>query len=326
MINSRLSKKFNLDHPVMSAPMANAAGGALAAAVSRTGGLGIIGGAYGDLDWIEDQFAKAQGEAVGCGLITWVLAERPEVLTAVLEHAPAAIFLSFGDPSHHVNEVFASGIPLICQVQTLEDAKQAAELGVDVIVAQGAEAGGHGEKRATFTLVPEIADWLANNSHDTLLVAAGGIADGRGIAASMLLGADGVLVGSRFWASQEALVHPNMHKAAINATGDDTIRSQVMDIARDLNWPERFTCRVLRNEFTDKWHENPGLLMEDLSGQSKLWKDAWNAGDIDIANTFVGEVAGQISAIRPAAEILQDMVLEAEELLSADWLSPSGMA
>ena len=316
MIKTRLTEAFGLDHPVISAPMAFAAGGALAASVSRAGGLGLIGGAYGDPDWIEQQFQAAGNTEVGCGVITWAVAERPEVVEGILQHKPRALFLSFADPKSFIDMADDADVPVICQVQTLKDAKHAIECGARVIVAQGSEAGGHGESRGTFTLVPEIADFIAAKSPDTLLCAAGGIADGRGLAASLMLGADGVLIGSRFWASEEALVHPNMLEAAFNSTGDDTVRSSVMDIARRLNWPDRYTARVLKNGFTDQWHENLDGLLEDQDKQADLWRAAWVEGNTDIANTFVGEVAGLIKNVQPAAEILSSIVADAHALLN----------
>ena len=139
--------------------------------------------------------------------------------------------------------------PLFCQLQTRADAERAIDCGADVIVAQGTEGGGHGGTRATLTLVPEIADLIAKRAPQTLLCAAGGIADGRGLAAALMLGADGVVVGTRFWASQEALVHPNLHAAALAAGGDDTVRQSVLDIVRGRPWPARYTGRVLENDF-----------------------------------------------------------------------------
>ena len=177
-------------------------------------------------------------------------------------------------------------------------------------------AGGHGEKRATFTLVPEVADYIARHSKDTLLCAAGGIGDGRGLAAALMLGADSVLIGSRFWATDEALVHPNLHQAALNATGDQTVRSSVMDIARNVRWPDRYTARVLRNPFTDRWHDNLDELRDHAEEESEKWLRAWVAGDTQVANTFVGEDAGLIDSIMPAAEVLTGIVTEAEALLS----------
>ncbi|MGD9867947.1 MAG: NAD(P)H-dependent flavin oxidoreductase [Hyphomicrobiales bacterium] len=313
---TRLTERLGIEHPVISAPMAFAAGGRLAAAVSAGGGLGLIGGGYGDADWIDEQFRAAGNARVGCGFITWSLAKQPALLDTVLERSPAAIFLSFGDPRPFGAAVREAGALLICQVQTVADARAALAAGADIVVAQGAEAGGHGEKRATLTLVPEVADLLSREAPDTLLCAAGGIADGRGLAAALMLGADGALVGSRFWASPEANVHGQMHAAALAADGDATIRSSVMDIARKLEWPSRFTARVLRNGFTDMWHGREADLVKDAEGQSARWKRAWETGDVDVANTFVGECVGQIRAIEPAGDILRRIVREAEACLS----------
>ncbi|MFQ5623501.1 MAG: NAD(P)H-dependent flavin oxidoreductase [Paracoccaceae bacterium] len=313
-LKTRLTERFGLDAPVISAPMALAAGGRLAAAVSGAGGLGLIGGGYGDAEWLEREFAAAGNARVGCGFITWSLARNPGLLDRVLDRAPAAIFLSFGDPAPFAAKIRDAGVPLICQVQTLTDARHAIDAGAAVIVAQGAEAGGHGERRATFTLVPEIADIIAARAPEILLCAAGGVGDGRGLAAALMLGADGVLVGSRFWASDEALVHPAMHAAALRASGDDTIRSSVMDIVRRRDWPARYTARVLKNRFTERWHGREDALRE-AAGEADRWNRAWAEGDTDTANTFVGEVTGMIGDIRPAADVLHAIVAEAAELL-----------
>ncbi|WP_454282598.1 NAD(P)H-dependent flavin oxidoreductase [Roseovarius sp. MBR-79] len=313
-MKTRLTESFDLTHPILSAPMAFAAGGALAAAVSHAGGLGLIGGGYGDAGWLEQELASAGNARVGCGFITWKMAENPQVLDQVLAHAPAALCLSFGDPAPFAPRIRDAGVPLICQVQTLRDAQRAADCGARVIVAQGSEAGGHGERRGTITLVPEVADWLAAHSPDTLLLAAGGIADGRGLAAALMLGADGVLMGSRLWASAEAQVSHAMTDAAIAATGDATIRSTVMDAARGLRWPDRYTARVLRNPVTERWHDDPDALRADAAAQAD-WAEGWAAGDPERANTFVGEAAGLIHDRPPVAEIMDRIVSDAEALL-----------
>ena len=299
--------------------MAFAAGGKLAAAVTNAGGLGMIGGAYGDNDWIDSEFSAAGNAEVGCGFITWnltnALQNSPDILENILKREPKALMLSFGDPMQYVAQIRDAGVSMIAQVQTLRDAQHALDLGVDIIVAQGAEAGGHGEGRATMTLVPEVADYMSKNSSDVVLCAAGGIADGRGLAASLMLGADGVLVGSRLWASDEAIVHPAMWDAALRSTGDETIRSSVMDIARKLEWPERYTARVLKNAFTDKWHDDLDGLIANAEEQADLWRDAWQRGDMTTANTFVGEATGLIKDIQPAADIVANMVSQAEQIL-----------
>lgn len=312
---TRLTERFGILHPIVSAPMAFAAGGRLAAAVSAAGGLGLIGGGYGDKAWLEEQLALVAPSAFGCGFITWSLARAPELLDLALAHRPQAIFLSFGDPTPFVGRIRGAGVAVICQVQTRRDAEHALDCGADVIVAQGAEAGGHGEARATFTLVPEVADLIARRAPRTLLCAAGGVGDGRGLAAALMLGADGVVVGSRLWASREANVGPRMHEAALAASGDDTIRSQVMDLARKLDWPPRYTARVLRNAYVARWHGRERELMEVADAEAAKYRKAWSEGDPEGSNTFVGEVVGLISDIAPAGEIIRRMVEDAEARL-----------
>ncbi|EAQ25486.1 NAD(P)H-dependent flavin oxidoreductase [Roseovarius sp. 217] len=313
-MRTRLTTALGLTHPILCAPMAFAAGGRLAAAVTHAGGLGLIGGGYGNADWLEGAFAEAGNARVGCGFITWKMAENPAVLDQVLAREPAALCLSFGDPTPFAPRIADAGVPLICQVQTLRDAQRATECGAQIIVAQGSEAGGHGERRGTITLVPEVADWLAGRAPEVLLVAAGGIADGRGLAAALMLGADGVLIGSRLWASAEAQVSEAMTEAAISATGDQTIRSTVMDAARNLRWPARYTARVLRNPVTDRWHDDPDGLRENIAARAD-WAEGWTTGDPESANTFVGEATGLIHDRPPVADIITRMVEEAEALL-----------
>lgn len=300
--------------------MAIAAGGALAAAVSNAGGLGFIGGGYGEQDWLEEQFTLAGDAKVGCGFITWSLAERPHLLDLALSRGPVAIFLSFGDPAPFGSKIKEHGAKLVCQVQNRDDALRALDCGADILVAQGTEAGGHGGTRATTTLVPEIADLLAIRSPRTLLCAAGGIADGRGLAAALMLSADGVVIGTRFWASREALVHPNMHQAAVTATGDDTLRSSLADIVRSRSWPTRFTARTLRNHFTETWFGRERELSRYKAVWRSKWEAAWLVGDISCANTFVGEAVGLIDAIHPAEVILLRIVQDAEARLGQAWL------
>ena len=319
MIITRLTEKLNLDYPIIQAPMAIAAGGKLASSVCKAGGLGLIGGGYGDKKWILDQIDLAYPAPVGCGLITWSLKKKPELLPALIDKKPKAIFLSFGNPRPFAKQIQNANIILICQIQTLVDAKNALDIGADIVVAQGAEAGGHGEKRATFTIVPEVADYIAVHHPQALLCAAGGIADGRGLSAALMLGADGVVIGSRFWATHEALVHPNMHNRAVVATGDMTVRSSVMDIARHLEWPSRYTARVLENKFTDRWHHRTDGLIKVADAEAKLWSEAWLEGNPDIANTFVGEATGLIGSIVSAEECMLSIANEARALLDKEW-------
>lgn len=308
---TRLTRRLDLRHPIVSAPMAFAAGGALAAAVSRAGGLGLIGGGYGESEWLQQQFAAAGDARVGVGFITWSLAQKPSLLGEALAHRPAAVMLSFGDPRPFAGEVRRAGAILICQCQELAHVKQALEAGADVIVAQGTEAGGHGALRATSTFVPEVADHLARHAPDTLLLAAGGIGDGRGLAAALVLGADGALVGTRLWASQEALVKPAHHAAILASDGDGTLRTRIPDIVRQLPWPRGFTARIRRNAFTERWHGREDELRDAAAVEGPRYRQAFEAGDPDHTAVWFGEAAGVIHAIEPAAAIVERMASQA---------------
>ncbi|HET9576514.1 MAG TPA: nitronate monooxygenase [Usitatibacter sp.] len=312
---NRLTRRLGIAHPIVSAPMAFAGGGALAAAVSRAGGLGLIGGGYGDPTWLEEQFAAAAGERIGVGFITWSARQSPSVLTDALKHKPAAVMLSFGDPRPFVDAIRAAGALLVCQCQDMEHVEDALDVRADVVVAQGAEAGGHGALRGTFTFVPEVADFLAERSPETLLLAAGGVADGRGLAAALALGADGVLVGTRFWASREALVKERHHGAILEANGDGTLRTRTPDIARQIPWPAGFTARVRRNAFTSRWHGREDLLEQSAAVEGPRYRQAFAEGDPDHTGVWFGEAAGLIHAIEPAAAIVERMVGEAVRIL-----------
>jgi nitronate monooxygenase len=318
-LHTRLTEILGIEHPIMSAPMGSSAGGRLAAAVTAAGGLGLIGGGYGNAEWLEREFDEARDTRVGCGFITWSLAKRPVLLELVLARSPAAVMLSFGSPAPFAPHIKAAGAKLICQVQNMEHARAAVDVGADIIVAQGAEAGGHGLARATFTLVPEIADYLAKAAFATVLVAAGGIVDGRGLAAALMLGADGALIGSRFWASTEALVHSAFQEAAINADGDATTRTTVVDIVRKLDWPKPFTARVMKTRFVNEWHGReaelggPALINREMN----RYMTAVQSGDSENSSIFVGEATGLIHDVRPAGNLLQHIVGDAERLLGS---------
>ena len=208
MIRTRLTERLGLDLPVMLAPMALAGGGELAAACAEAGAFGLVGGGYGDLDWTRREWAiltrrlanSAAARHAGCGFITWKLDQDASALDWVLDQPllPQAIFLSFGDPRPYASRIARAGVRLICQIQGLAELPAAIEAGAEIIVAQGGAAGGHGAvaatARSTMVFVPEAADWLAAHAPGVMLLGAGGIADGRGLASVLMLGADGALV------------------------------------------------------------------------------------------------------------------------------------
>ncbi|MEO1489558.1 MAG: nitronate monooxygenase, partial [Pseudomonadota bacterium] len=170
--------------------------------------------------------------------------------------------------------------------------------------------------RSTFTFVPEIADWLASHAPEVELLAAGGVADGRGLAAALMLGADGALVGSRLWATQESLAAPGAIEAAVQASGDDTARSAVFDILREKDWPQQFDFRALRNAIHRKWEDSLETLRADPSAAIADYKAGVAAQDYTRAHVTVGEGTGLIRENAPAEEVLAAMTAEARLTLS----------
>lgn len=316
-LSTRITRFFGIEYPVVLAPMAGISGGRLAAAVTSAGGLGLIGGGYGDAEWLRREFGRAHGVTVGCGFITWSLARQPELLDEALARHPAAIMLSFGELQPFAGRILAAGVPLIAQAQTLDHARRALDAGADVVVAQGGEAGGHGmTARSTFTLVPDVVDLAAERSPGTLVLAAGGVTDGRGLAAALALGADGALVGTRFWASPEALVSPRAHERALPASGDDTLRTRAYDLVRRLDWPAGYDARALGNKFLDTWHGNQDRLAASLPEVVADYEKAVAAEDFETAAILVGEGVGLVRQVRPAADIMADMVEQAGRILN----------
>ncbi len=319
-LNTRLTEYFGIEHPILLAPMAEVSGGRLAAAVTAAGGLGLIGGGYGDAAWLQRQFEEAReadGARVGVGFITWSLARNPELLDAALAWQPATVMLSFGDPMELADRIRAANVPLAYQVQTLEQARRAVDVGADIIVAQGGEAGGHGmSARSTFTLVPDVVDLVAQRSPETLVVAAGGVADGRGLAAALALGADGALVGTRLWASAEALVTPQAQQRAIGACGDDTVRTRVYDIVRQRDWPDTYDLRLMINPLIAAWHGKEAELSAKLPETVNNYQRAVAAHDFDVITPIVGEAISLIHDVRPAADIVRDMAADAIRILN----------
>jgi nitronate monooxygenase len=333
-LNTRFAQHFQLSTPIALAPMALATGGALAAcalslAYAQPGALGLIGGGYGDLTWTQREYTLAHEllkedplshARLGCGFITWKLDENPEALKWVLTQKPCAIMLSFGDPRPYAQRIQAAGAKLICQVQRLDQVPQAIEAGAAVIVAQGGEAGGHGanalEGRSTFTLVPEIADYLAIHAPSTLLLAAGGVADGRGLAAALMLGADGVLVGSRLWATQESLAAAGAKTQATHTNGDCTARSEVFDILRRKNWPTPYDFRAIRNDLHRSLENDMAGLKANPDAARANYDAGVKAGDFSRAHATVGEAVGLIADVPKAQELITRISEQAVHALS----------
>jgi nitronate monooxygenase len=314
-ISTPLTTRLGIQHPILSAPMDVIAGARLTAAVSEAGGFGILGGGYGDRAWLEQEAARLSVVKVpfGVGFITWSLAKRPELLDIALAARPRAIMLSFGDPRPFAPRIKAAGALLICQVQDEAMAKQALDAGADILVAQGSEAGGHGASRTTIDIVPAIVDLAAGR---VPVAAAGGIGDGRGLAAMLMLGASGVLLGTRFYASVECDGAEEAKRRICAASSGNSVRGIIFDLSRNNVWPAPFNGRCLINDHASRWMGREVELMQNITAVAAEYAAAKAAGNFDIAAVIAGEAVGLIHDIPPAGVIVERIVSEADQILN----------
>jgi nitronate monooxygenase len=311
-IRTALTKKFGLEYPIVSAPMGSVAGGRLAAAVSNAGALGLVGGGYGDPDWLRAELSTARSETAhpwGVGLITWHATH--EIVELALSYEPHAFMLSFGDPGPFVPAIKEAGCTLICQVQDVEGGRTAKAAGADIIVAQGTEASGHGADRSTLPLVPAVVDAVA----PTPVLAAGGITDGRGLAAALMLGAQGALIGTRFYAATEALGHESAKERIVATKGRDTRRTRVFDMVRQHAWPQPYTGRAIRNPFMKRWEGREDDLGAALDEEIPGFQAAVRDGDFDRAMIWAREGVDLITDVAPAGELVRRIGAETEARL-----------
>ncbi|MEU6848967.1 nitronate monooxygenase [Actinacidiphila alni] len=284
---TRFTQMFGVRHPIALAPMGGSAGGELAAAVSRGGGL----------PW-------------GVGFLCW--AAEVAAVEQALEYGPAAVMLSFGDPAPFVGPVRDAGAAVIVQVTDLAEARRAVAVGADVIVAQGTESGGHGARRGRSTLpfVPVVADLAA----PVPVLAAGGIADGRGVAAALALGAEGALIGTRFQATAEALADPAAVESIVRGSGQDTERNSVLDIARESPWPRTYTARTLGHPYLDRWRGREAELAADPGARAEYRADVAR-GAVPALPVWAGEAVDLVTDVPRAADLVGALAAQAEEAL-----------
>ncbi|MFE3700683.1 NAD(P)H-dependent flavin oxidoreductase [Nocardia tengchongensis] len=347
---------MGLRAPIVNAPMGGVAGGRFAVAVAAAGGLGMIGmGSAGSVEALERELAAAalEGELpalerelmgsaaapapgpIGIGLVDWVTAARPGLLDLALAVKPALLSVSFGTDLSWAARAREAGIRTATQIYTVEDARRARDAGIDVLVARGLEGGGHGAPElATLPLLEAVLDAVPGP-----VLAAGGIGSARGVAAMLAAGAAGVWLGTALAAAEESLLSPGGRRALLAARGTDTIVTRVFDVGMDLPWPQRFPARVLRNDFTARWHDRIDELSVTTAAPPESVGDAAPAqaeqaaaaaagraelaaadaaDDPRIAPVDAGHGVGLVTAVRPAAEILDELCSGAARLLAGD--------
>ncbi|TFV76657.1 nitronate monooxygenase [Blastococcus sp. CT_GayMR19] len=314
MIKTPLTRWFDLTTPVIGAPMAGVSGGELARAVSLAGGLGMIGisGSH-RAEFVTEQCAIPAEAQVpfGVGLMIWVLETRPDLFEATVAAQPSLVSVSFGDPAPYVGPLHDAGIAVCTQVNTTADAHRALDAGVDMLVAQGTEAGGHTGRRATLPLLQEVLTLT-----DRPVVAAGGIATGRGMAAALVAGAAAVWVGTPLLSCVEGLNSPAARERIRAATGDETVLTRAFDVAEGIAWPERWPGRALVNDFSRTWHGREDELQDDADAR-RLVVEGRRTGDPDNAPLYAGESVGLVTSERSATDVIRELDAEAEKALRA---------
>ena len=316
MLHTFLTNQWGLRYPIIGAPMAGIAHGRLARAISQAGGLGMIGvGSATPAELIAREAAVVRGDdenmRFGVGLMAWALATRPELLDATIKARPFLVSVSFGGLAPYVERLHVAGIHVATQVNTVEMARVADDAGVDLIVAQGTEAGGHTGQVGALPLLQAVLEAVS-----VPVVAAGGIATARGLAAALAAGAEGAWLGTAFLASPESEATEEARRRVVAAHADETVLTSVFDRAQRLAWPARFPGRALRNSFADRWHGRDDELSRDDAAPDQL-RRARATGDYDVAYIYAGEAVGLIDAERAAGDIVRTLGDGAEELLGS---------
>jgi nitronate monooxygenase len=298
MRSTALTELLGTQVPILNAPMTPQAGGELARAVSEAGAFGMLG-----FDEDESEAAIAEQVAIlqrepqvkfGIGLVAWVLDRRPQLLDIAIGAKPRLISISFGDPSPYAKRVHDAGILLGAQVQSRAWAQTALDGGVDILVAQGTEAGGHtGSAVGTLPLLQVVLEMT-----DKPVVAAGGVATGRGLAAVLAAGASAAWIGTPFLLAAEARNTQAARNRIAASDETQTIYTRVYDRVTHKGWPHEFGGRALRTEFLERW----------TGHEDELMRDAQAVEQFDPREKiYAGQSVGLLHDVRPAAEIVRDI-------------------
>ena len=301
--NRRITDLFNIKYPIIQAGMVWVSGYKLAAAVSNSGGLGLIGAGSMYPNVLREHIQKckkATSKPFGVN-IPLFYPDLKEILEIILEENVKIVFTSAGNPKLYTKFLKDHGITVVHVVSSVKFALKSQEAGVDAIVAEGFEAGGHNgrEETTTFTLIPMVSEKVT-----IPVIAAGGIANGKGMLAAMILGAEGVQIGSRFVVSQESSAHINFKEEVIKTQDGDT----------HLTLKELTPVRLIKNQFYQKVQElykqqADKDQLQELLGRGRAKKGMFE-GDLDNGELEIGQIAGLIDEIKPAAKIIEEIVTE----------------
>ncbi|MCA1356476.1 nitronate monooxygenase [Weissella cibaria] len=310
-LNNPLFEKLGMKYPIIQGGMAWAGTGHLAGAVSEAGGLGIIGTGYWKADKVREEIRRARQVTDKPFGVNVMLLSRHirEVFDVIIEEGVEVVATGAGDPSPFIEELHSHGILVIPVVPSVGLAKMMEKKGVDAVVAEGMESGGHIGMLTTMTLVPQVVDAL-----NIPVIAAGGIADGRGVAAAFMLGASGVQMGTRFLASAESEVHENFKNAVVKAKDIDTLVTGELLGNRARVLKTKMSKNFVKQERIEITKPKPDAdAIEELENGSL--RRAVLDGDKENGAFMAGQISGMIHEIKPVAEILEDVWSQAEDLL-----------
>ncbi len=315
MLRTPICDLLGIEDPIILGGMGNATSPELVAAVSAAGGLGVLGATRQSPEEVAREAAAiraATPRPFGLNLLLFL--ERPGQYDGLLAARPKVVSTAWPNLEQelggYVARAHAIGALSMHMVSTVAEAKAAARAGVDVIVAQGTEGGGHIGLMGTMPLVPMVVSAVA----PTPVLAAGGVADGRGLAAALALGADGVLLGTRFLATEEAPIAKGFKQAILESDGHDTLVTDIPDVANGQVWPGAYV-RVRRNRFIEEWQGRDHELRRRRAEVSAQLREAAKAGDPDRGAIMIGQTAGLIDRIEPAAELVRQIARDAEAIL-----------
>lgn len=315
-IRTRATRLLEIDHPVALGGMAGATTPELVAAVSGAGGLGVLGVSgrrAGDVSALTAQIRERTRAPFGLNLL--LFRSSPELLAAVLDEAPPVLSTAWPEARQDLGEVFArahhAGSLVMHMVSTVGEAVAAEAAGADVIVAQGTEGGGHVGTMGSTVLVPMVARRVR-----VPVLAAGGFADGAGLVAALALGAEGILLGTRFLATHEAPLHEAMKRAILESDGHDTLITEITDVAAGQVWPGAY-ARVKRNRLVADWIGREGELRRRREEVAERIDQARKEGDVDHAVVYTGQTAGLIDSLQPAGSVVDAIVGEAAGIIRA---------
>jgi len=315
MIHARICDLLGIEHPIVLGGMGTATAAPLVAAVSNAGGFGTLGTSAFNAATLENEIvAIHENTSKPFGINHLLFQIQEDMFAVTLRAHPTVAAFAWARKEQNLSDYFQRAHDAGCKVMYMAgevgEALRAADAGADILVAQGTEAGGHVGWMASLPLLPMMVKAVA----PLPVLCAGGVADGHGLAAALALGAEGVLLGTRFMATSEAPIHVNFKQAILKSDGHDTVLTEIPDLASQRVWPGALS-RAQRNRFIQRWAGREWSVRQNAKEIGQQAAAARAVGDVENASLSFGQDAGLIDSIKSVKDVIQDIVAEAEEIL-----------